>query len=71
MSSKIKRSGKEREKQKQKEKEKKKKKIATLHLETRARSKGYMAKFFKAHFPKPTGWESPTLCSLNGWMGDV
>ena len=71
MSSKIKRSGKEREKQKKKEKEKKKKKIATLRLETRARSEGYMTKVFKARCPKLTGWESSTLCSLHGWMGEV
>ena len=30
-----------------------------------------MAKVFKARCPKPTGWESPTLCSLHGWMGEV
>ena len=69
MSSKIKRSGKE--KGKEKEKKKKKKKIATLCLETRARSEGYMMKVFKTRCPKPTGWESPTLCSLHGWMGEV
>ena len=65
MSSKIKR------REKQKEKKKKKKKIETLCLETQARSEGYMAKVFKARCPKPTGWESPTLCSLHGWMGEV
>ena len=69
MSSKIKRSGKEKENEK--EKKKKKKKIATLCLETQARSEGYMAKVFKAWCPKPTGWESPTLCLLHGWMGEV
>ena len=60
MSSKLKRSGKEKEKEKEKEKKKKKKKIATLCLETRAQSEGYLAKAFKAQCPKPTGWESPT-----------
>ena len=69
MSSKIKRSGKEKEKEK--EKKKKNKKIATLCIETGARSEGYMAKVFKSRFPKTTGWESQTLCSLNGWMGEV
>ena len=42
---------------KKKEKEKKKRKrikIATLCLETRARSEGYMAKAFKARCPKPS-----------------
>ena len=71
MSSKIKRSGKEKENEKDKEKKRKKKKIAMFCLETRARSEGYMAKVFKAQCPKPTGWESPTLCSLHGWMGKV
>ena len=69
MSSKIKR--REKQKEKEKEKKKKKKKIETLCLETRARSEGYMAKVFKVRCPKPTGWESPTLCSLHGWMGEV
>ena len=46
-------------------------KAALLCLETRVRSKGYMAKAFKVWCPKPTGWESPTLCSLHGWMGGV
>ena len=42
----------EKEKEEKQEKEKKKKikriKIATLYLETRAQSEGYMAKAFKA-----------------------
>ena len=53
-----------RRKKKEKEKKKKRKrkikkkkekriKIAMLCLETRARSKGYMAKAFKARCPKP------------------
>ena len=58
-------------KQKEKEKKKKKKKIATPCHETRAQSEGCMAKLFKARCPKQTGWESPTLCSLHGWMGEV
>ena len=69
MSSNIK--GREKEKEKEKGKKKKKKKIATLCLETQAQSKGYMAKVFKARCPKPIGWESPNLCSLHGWMGEV
>ena len=69
MSSKIKR--REKQKEKEKEKKKKKKKIETLYLETRTRSKGYIAKVFKARCPKLAGWESPTLCSLHGWMGEV
>ena len=71
MSSKIKRREKQKQKQKQKQKKKKNKKIETLYLETRARSERYMAKVFKARYPKPTSWESPTLCSLHGWMGEV
>ena len=69
MSSKIKR--REKEKEKEKEKKMKKKKVATFCLETQARSEGYMVKVFKALCLKPTGWESPTLCSLHGWMGEV
>ena len=45
---------KKKKKRKRKEKEKAKRiKIAMLCLETRARSEGYMAKAFKARFPKP------------------
>ena len=44
------------------EKEKKKKKIATLCLETRARSEGYMAKAFEARCPKPSLVGSHRLC---------
>ena len=62
---------KEKEKEKEKKKKRKRRKIATLCLETRARSKGYMAKAFKAWCPKPTGWEPPTHCSLHGWIGGV
>ena len=32
---------------------------------------GHMAKAFKAWCPKPTGWESLTLCSLHWSMGGV
>ena len=53
-------------KRKRNEKEKKKKrkriKIATLCLETRARSEGYMAKAFKARCPKPSLVGSRRLC---------
>ena len=46
----------EKEKEMKKEKKKKRKriKIATLCLETRARSEGYMAKAFEARCPKPS-----------------
>ena len=46
----------EKEKEMKKEKKKKRKriKIATLCLETRARSEGYMVKAFKARCPKPS-----------------
>ena len=53
---------KEKKKKKRKEKEKKKKKIATLCLETRARSEGYMAKAFEARCPKPSLVGSHRLC---------
>ena len=58
----------EKEKEMKKEKKKKKKKkrkrikIATLCLETRARSEGYMAKAFKARCPKPSLVGSRRLC---------
>ena len=55
-----------KKKRKRNEKEKKKKikriKIATLCLETRARSEGYMAKAFKARCPKPSLVGSHQLC---------
>ena len=55
-----------KKKRKRNEKEKKKKikriKIATLCLETRARSEGYMAKAFKARCPKPSLVGSHRLC---------
>ena len=43
-----------------KNRKEKKNRIALLCLETQARSEGFMAKAFKAWFPKPTGWEPPT-----------
>ena len=57
-------------KRKRKEKEKKKKKIATLCLETRARSEGYMVKAFKARCPKPSLVGSRRLCVryMGGWV---
>ena len=48
----FRRKKKEKEKKKKKQKEKRIK-MAMLCLETRARSEGYMAKAFKARFPKP------------------
>ena len=59
----------EKEKEMKKEKKKKRKriKIATLCLETRARSEGYMAKAFKAQCPKPSLVGSRRLCVL--YMG--
>ena len=65
---------KKKKKRKRKEKEKKKKrkriKIATLCLETRARSEGYMAKAFKARCPKPSLVGSRRLCVryMGGWV---
>ena len=54
----------EKEKEEKREKEKKRKRIniATLCLETRARSEGYMAKTFKARCPKPSLVGSHRLC---------
>ena len=56
----------EKEKKKKKKKKNKKKrkriKIATLCLETRARSEGYMAKAFEARCPKPSLVGSHRLC---------
>ena len=43
---------KEKDMKKKKKKKRKRIKIATLCLETRARSEGYMAKAFKARCPK-------------------
>ena len=56
--------------EKGKEKEKKKNKIATLCLETRARSEGYMAKAFKARCPKPSlvGSHRLSVRYMGGWV---
>ena len=45
---------KKEEKEKEKKKKRKRIKIATLFLQTRARSERYMAKAFKARCPKPS-----------------
>ena len=57
-------------KKKEKEKKNKKKKIATLCLETRARSEGYMAKAFKARCPKPSlvGSHRLSVRYTGGWV---
>ena len=45
-------------------------KIATLSLETRARSEGYMAKAFKARCPKPSlvGSHRLSVFYMGGWV---
>ena len=55
---------------KKKKKKRKRIKIATLCLETRARSKGYMAKAFKARCPKPSLVRSHRLSVryTGGWV---
>ena len=62
----------EKEKNMKKEKKKKRKriKIATLCLETRARSEGYMAKVFKARCPKPSlvGSRRLSVRYMGGWV---
>ena len=61
---------KEKEKKKKKKKKGKRIKIATLCLETRARSEGYMAKAFKTRCPKPSLVGSRQLCVryMGGWV---
>ena len=65
---------KEKKKKEKKKKNKKKKrkriKIATLCLETRARSEGYMAKVFKARCPKPSlvGSRRHNVRYTGGWV---
>ena len=65
---------KRKRKRKRNEKEKKKKrkriKIATLCLETRARSEGYMAKAFEARCPKPSlvGSHRLSVRYMGGWV---
>ena len=62
----------EKEKEMKKEKKKKRKriKIAMLFLETRARSEGYMAKAFKARYPKPSlvGSRRLSVRYMGGWV---
>ena len=59
-----------KEMKKKKKKKRKRIKIATLCLETRARSDGYMAKAFKARCPKPSLVGSRRLCVryMGGWV---
>ena len=61
---------KEKEMKKEKKKKRKRMKIATLCIETRARSEGYMAKAFKARCPKPSLVGSHRLCVryMGGWV---
>ena len=61
---------KEKEMEKEKKKKRKRIKIATLCLDTRARSEGYMAKAFKARCPKPSLVGSRRLCVryMGGWV---
>ena len=62
----------EKEKEMKKEKKKKRKriKIATLCLETRARSEGYIGKAFKARCPKPSlvGSHRLSVRYIGGWV---
>ena len=57
-------------KRKRKEKKRKRIKIATLCLETRARSEGYMAKAFKSRCPKPSlvGSHRLSVRYMGGWV---
>ena len=57
-------------KKKRKRKKKRRIKIATLCLETRARSEGYMAKAFKARCPKPSlvGSHRLSVRYMGGWV---
>ena len=61
---------KEKDIKKKKKKKRKRIKIATLCLETRARSEGYMAKAFKARCPKPSpvGNHRLSVCYMGGWV---
>ena len=63
---------KEKEKDMKKKQKKKRKriKIATLCLETRARSERYMAKAFKARCPKPSlvGSHRLSVRCMGGWV---
>ena len=72
MEKKKKKKKEEKEKDVKKKKKKKRKRIniAIIFLETRARSKGYMAKSFKARCPKPSLVGSRRLCVryMGGWV---
>ena len=61
---------KEKDMKKKKKKKRKRLKIATLCLETRARSEGYMAKAFKARCPKPSlvGSDRLSVRYTGGWV---
>ena len=58
------------EKEKEMKKKRKRIKIATLCLETRARSEGYMAKAFKARCPKHSlvGSHRLSVRYMGGWV---
>ena len=61
---------KEKDVKKKKKKKRKRIKIATLCLETRARSEGYMTKAFKAWCPKPSlvGSHRLSVRYMGGWV---
>ena len=61
---------KEKDMKKKKKKKRKRIKIATLCLETRARSEGYMAKAFKARCLKPSlvGSRRLSVRYMGGWV---
>ena len=61
---------KKKKEHKKKRKRKEKEEIATLYLETRARSEGYMAKAFKARCPKPSlvGSHRLFVRYMGGWV---
>ena len=65
-----KKKGKKEEKEKENKKKRKRIKIATLCLETQARSEGYMAKAFKARCPKPSlvGSHRLSVRYIGGWV---
>ena len=61
---------KEKDMKKKKKKKRKRIRIATLCLETRAQSEGYMAKAFKARYPKPSlvGIRQLSVRYIGGWL---
>ena len=61
---------KEKDMKNKKKKKRKRIKIATLCLETRARSEGYMAKAFEARCPKPSlvGSRRLSVRYMGGWV---